>query len=116
MKEQRPKLLALTILLVCSIAGFSQQKINVNKDIDVVKVYEQTVKDGYPTLEIYQKLATAHYFRSNYEDAKKWFEKWFEMELPKDPTAKYRYRQTLKALKVSAKNNKYLAVIDHGSS
>jgi len=110
MKKQSPKLLVFVLTLFISFTGLSQKKMNVNKDIDIVKVYEQTIKEGYPTLEIYQKLANAQYFRSNYKEAKKWFEKWFEMEMPKDETSKYRYTQTLKALKVETKKNKYLAV------
>lgn len=110
MKEQHPRLIAFVLLLFISFTGLSQTKTEVNRDIDIVKVYEQTIKEGYPTLEIYQKLANTQYFRSNYKEAKKWFEKWFEMEMPKDETSKYRYRQTLKVLKVDAKKNKYLAI------
>lgn len=110
MKKQSPKLVALVLLLFISFAGFCQEKSTKNRNIDIVKVYEQTIKEGYPTLEIYQKLANAQYFRSNYKEAKKWFEMWFEMELPKDETSRYRYKQTLKVLKVDIKENKYLAV------
>ena len=99
------------LFLFASVSAVSQtKKTDVNTDVDLVKVYEQVVKEGYPTLEIYQELATAQYFRSNYAEAKKWFEKWFEMEEPKDKTVRHRYKQTLRALKVSTKNNKYLAV------
>ena len=110
MKGQSHKLLAVTLLLFVSFVGFSQQKTTSSTKIDIVKVYEQTIKEGYPTLEIYQKLANTQYFRSNYKEAKKWFEMWFEMEPPKDETPRYRYRQTLKALNVETKKNKYLAV------
>ncbi len=114
MKKQSPKPIAFILFLCISFAGFSQEEAT-SKSIDIVKVYEQTIKEGYPSLEIYKKLATEQYFRSNYNEAKKWFEKWFDMEMPKDKTSKYRYKQTLKALKVSAKNNKYLALVASGS-
>lgn len=110
MKRRAPKLCAFLFLFFLTIVAFSQQKTDVNRDIDIVKVYEQTVEEGYPTLEIYQKLANAQYFRSNYREAKKWFEKWFEMEVPKDKAVLLRYKQTLKALRVSFKDNKYLAI------
>tara|TARA_A100000171_G_C2140483_1_gene155295 strand:- start:1290 stop:1637 length:348 start_codon:yes stop_codon:yes gene_type:complete len=110
MKGQSRKLIAFILLLFVSFVGFSQQQTTTNKKIDIVTVYEQTIKEGYPTLEIYQKLATTQYFRSNYKEAKKWFEMWFEMEPPKDETSRYRYRQTLRALNVETKKNKYLAV------
>ncbi len=110
MKEQHYKIIIFMLLLFISSTGFSQEKSQVNKDIDIVKVYEQTIKEGYPTLEIYKKLANTQYFRSNYKEAKKWFEKWFEIEMPKDETSRYRYQQTLKVLKLDTKKNKYLAV------
>ncbi|WP_432411951.1 hypothetical protein [Rasiella sp. SM2506] len=111
MKEHSSKLIAFVLLLFISFTSLSQKKTDVNKDIDIVKVYEQTIKEGYPTLEIYKKLANTQYFRSNYKEAKKWFEKWFEMELPKDETSRYRYHQTLKVLKVDTKKNRYLAIV-----
>lgn len=110
MKQYRIFMLVFLSLIFISFASVAQQKTNVNTDIDIVRVYEQTVNEGYPTLEIYQKLATTQYFRSNYKEAKKWFEKWFEMEMPKDKSVLLRYKQTLKALQVSFENNKYLAV------
>ncbi|QIE59521.1 hypothetical protein G5B37_08080 [Rasiella rasia] len=104
-------IVAVCLALFCSLSVTAQtKKTDVNTDVDIVKVYEQVVKEGYPTLEIYKELAMAQYFRSNYKEAKKWFEKWFDLEMPKDAAAKHRYKQTLRALKVSAKNNKYLAV------
>jgi membrane-associated HD superfamily phosphohydrolase len=111
MKQFSTSLLVCSVIFFLSFTAVAQQKTNVNTDIDIVKVYEQTVREGYPTLEIYQKLATTQYFRSNYKEAKKWFEKWFEMEAPKDKVALVRYKQTLKALRVSFENNKYLAVV-----
>ncbi len=111
MIKQGIRLCVWLCILCVSFSCYAQQKTNVNRDIDIVKVYEQTIKEGYPTLEIYQKLANAQYFRNNYAEAKKWFEKWFDMEMPKEATPKYRYKQTLKALKISVENNKYLAVV-----
>lgn len=112
------KSLALSIflgILFVPFTSFSQEKINVNREIDIVKVYEQTIKEGYATLDIYEKLANTQYLRSNYKEAKKWFEKWFEVELPNDETAINRYKQTLKALKVSTEENKYLQVLKASS-
>jgi hypothetical protein len=88
----------------------SHKKTNVNKDVDVVKVYEQVAKDGYGTPLIYKELANAYYFKNEYLKAKKWFEMLFDVEKPLDATLKHRYKQTLKALDLEFKNNRYLAV------
>lgn len=107
--------LLLFLLLFCVSFAIQAQNntptktIDVNKDVDVVKVYEQVVKEGYGTPFIYKKLANANYFKSNYGDAKKWFEKLFSVEKPTDATLKYRYTQTLKALDLYTPENKYIS-------
>ncbi len=106
--------LALFLLLFCvsftltAQSSSPEKTIDVNKDVDVVKVYEQVVKEGYGTPFIYKKLANAHYFKSNYGAAKKWFEKLFSIEKPTDATLKHRYTQTLKALDLDTRENKYI--------
>ncbi len=88
------------VAVFVSFLSFSQtqEKIDVNKDIDVVKVYLQVVKEGYGTSFIYKELANAFYLRGNYSESKKWFEKLFAEEETADATMKYRYNQSLKAL------------------
>ncbi|RMA66329.1 hypothetical protein [Ulvibacter antarcticus] len=103
----------LAILFACFSISISAQtsakkKTDVNKDVDVVKVYEQVVVEGYGTPFIYQELANAYYFKNEYTKAKKWFEKLFNVEKPKDATLAHRYRQTLKALDLEVNNNEYL--------
>jgi tetratricopeptide (TPR) repeat protein len=88
--------------------GFAQSDTDVNKDVDRTAVYEQVVKEGYGTPKIYKALGNAHYFEGNYTDAKKWFEKLFETEALEDPMLKFRYKQTLKALKLDPAANSYL--------
>jgi hypothetical protein len=108
-------LLILIAVLCCGMitAQSSKPITDVNTDVDVVKVFEQVVKEGYGTPAVYKELATAHYFKNNYADAKKWYELLFKTELPKDETTRYRYKQTLKALKLYKKNNIYLASSDN---
>ncbi len=92
------------------MAGSALSQTDVNRDIDVAKVYVQVVKEGYGTPTIYLKLANEYYFQSNYADAKMWYEKVFEAEKPTDKTILFRYKQSLKALKLNPKENPYLAV------
>ena len=98
--------------------SFSQtntaSKTDVNKDIDVVKVYEQVVKEGYGTPDIYKKLANGYYFQGEYLQAKEWFEKLFEEVKPTEKILLFRYKQTLKALNIALDSNKYISSIDKG--
>lgn len=51
-----------------------------SNQIDVIKIYDNVVKEGYESAQIYQKLAQANFVKENYIDSKKWFEKWFEID------------------------------------
>ena len=107
----KSNLLAFLFAGICTVS-FSQSstKTDVNKDIDIVRVYEQVVAEGYGTPFIYKKLANAYYFKSEYNKALLWFEKLFEAEKTKDPEILQRYKQTLKAVK-SSKNSKAVVKI-----
>lgn len=92
-------LLAFLLCAGITTVSFSQSsKTDVNKDIDVVRVYEQVVQEGYGTPFIYENLANAYYFRNEYTQALKWFEKLFETEKNASPELTQRYKQTLKAV------------------
>ena len=106
MKIITPLLIAASLFM----AGTALAQTDVNKDIDVARVYVQVVKEGYGTPTIYLKLANEYYFHSNYADAKLWYEKVFESEQPTDKTILFRYKQSLKALKLNPEENPYLAV------
>ena len=106
MITKRNLLALLLFVSICTIS-FSQtktHKTDVNKDIDVVRVYEQVVEEGYGTPFIYKKLATAYYFKSEYDKAVSWFQKLFSEEKNTDPELAHQYNQALKA--VAAANSK----------
>jgi len=107
------RLIVFTFFLIISSSAFSQseEKIDVNKDIDLVKVYTQVVREGYGTLKIYKELATANYFRSNYSESKKWFEKYFDEVEIIEPLHLYRYNQSLKALGLYSEEKETLTVV-----
>ncbi len=102
----KQNLLVFLLFASLSTISFSQtvaKKTDVNKDIDVVRVYEQVVVEGYGTPFIYKKLATAYYFKSEYGKALTWFQKLFAEEKNTDPELAHQYNQTLKA--VAAENS-----------
>lgn len=109
-----PQLIVLLFVSV-SFSSFAQSasssKIDVNRDVDIVKVYEQVALEGYGSPRIYKELANAYYFKNEYKKAKKWFEQLFKVQKLTDPTLKHRYKQTLKALNIAVVDNEYLAVV-----
>ncbi len=77
----------------------AQEKPIVKKhEIDIVKVYERVVADGYVDAFIYKKLATEYYSRSDFANSKKYFEKLFKLQKIKDSEIELKYNNCLKAL------------------
>ncbi len=104
------KLIPLMVVVCLGMTHSMQAQTDVNRDIDVAKVYEEVVKEGYGTPTIYLKLANEHYYRNNFRSAKKWFEKVFQYEKISDKETLFRYKQTLKALDMKFEGNPYIAV------
>jgi Tfp pilus assembly protein PilF len=105
-------LVALLFLFSLSTTVTSQttaiKKTDVNKDIDLMRVYEQYVKDGYGTPAVYKKLADGYYFKNDYTTAKKWLEELLQADASTPKMYINRYIQTLRALDIDTTNNKYL--------
>jgi len=107
-------LVALLFLFSLSTIVTSQttaiEKTDVNKDIDLMRVYEQYVKDGYGTPAVYKKLADGYYFKNDYTTAKKWLEELLQADTSTPKMYINRYIQTLRALDIDTANNKYLTL------
>jgi Tfp pilus assembly protein PilF len=107
-------LVALLFLFSLSTTVTSQttaiKKTDVNKDIDLMRVYEQYVKDGYGTPAVYKKLADGYYFKNDYTTAKKWLEALLQADASTPKMYINRYIQTLRALDIDTANNKYLTL------
>ena len=95
-------ILAPTLFLTLCVSAFAQQSkvasLQKSQDIDIIKVYEKVVEDGYESIQIFEKLANSNYERGNYSEAKKWFEKWFNKDKNPVNIAYLKYSKTLKAL------------------
>ena len=98
-------LITIVVCTTCYTQNDASREIDVNTDVDVTVVYEQVVEEGYGTSFIYKELAVAYYFKNDHANAKKWFEKLFEIEGTNDATLRFRYNQTLKALDVLKLND-----------
>ena len=107
MKRIAPLMLIASLLAISTITA----QTDVNKDINFAEVYEQVVKEGYGTVDVYLKLANGYYFQNDFANAKKWYEKVFEdKEKATDKMLLFRYKQILKALKLNIDENPYLAI------
>ncbi|MEX0997997.1 MAG: hypothetical protein WDZ45_13185 [Flavobacteriaceae bacterium] len=94
-----------------STVASSQQ----DQHIDVVKVYEKVLEDGYESAQIFEKLANSNYERGNYSEAKKWFEKWFSKDKNPKTIAYLKYSKTLEALNEPEKAKHYLSLYEKKS-
>lgn len=78
-----------------------------NVKIDVLAVYEEVVRDGYASAQVYEKLAHGRFKQNKFIEANRWFEKMFRLK--KSPSALdfKRYAETLDAIKKPEKAKKY---------
>lgn len=106
-------------VIAFSIASFAQQSdvasLQQNQFIDVAKVYEKVVEDGYESVQIFQKLADTYYSRGNYTEAKKWFERWFQRDKSPEKIAYLKFSKTLDALHEKEKAKHYLLLYEKAS-
>jgi tetratricopeptide (TPR) repeat protein len=111
--------LSQIFFLVFYSSIFAQQSdvsgLQQNYNIDVVKVYEKVVEDGYESVQIFQKLANTHYNRGNYIQAKKWFEKWFQLDKSPEIIAYLKFSKTLQALNEIEKAKHYLLLYENST-
>ncbi len=67
--------------------------------IDARAIYEEVIKQGYSSPDLYAKLADSYYFTSNLEDAVGWYEKLIEVSGNSlNPEYLFRYSQSLKSV------------------
>lgn len=111
--------IAPVLFLTLSLSSFAQQSdvasLQQNQEIDIVKVYEKVVEDGYESVQIFEKLAISNYERGNYTDAKKWFEKWFSKDKNPETIAYLKFSKTLEALNELDKAKHYLLLYEKKS-
>jgi outer membrane protein OmpA-like peptidoglycan-associated protein/tetratricopeptide (TPR) repeat protein len=66
--------------------------------IDAIQTYERVANKGYQSPEMFEKLANAYYFNSDFEKAAQWYEQLCNLEPNVEPENYYRYAQSLKAV------------------
>lgn len=105
MKPQNQLILVFFLLWGMSVCPQNMTTYSTeNNDsdfIDAIKVYEKVVEDGrLEDKELLIKIASAYYFNSDYENAIKWFEKYYKIkDVTPYPIYNYWYGQSLKVQK-----------------
>ena len=105
----------ITLFSVLAIKSFGQTGVaRADKNyeryayIDAIKTYERIAEKGYKSPDLFQKLANAHYFNSDFEKAARWYGELFALTQDVEPEYYYRYAQSLKSVKDYAKSNQMM--------
>jgi len=112
----KTKHIILGSLFACSLAMGQDpktKKATTNFDnyayADAISSYENLVKKGYTSEEVYKNLGNANYQNANYKEASEWYSKLFFTESTSiEPEYYYRYAQTLKSLKQYDLSDKWM--------
>lgn len=99
-------ILFMNMLLICSImTGQSKKTTKAKTDFksyayaEAIEIYEQLIKEGYKSEEIYSNLGDSYYQKADYNAAAHWYGELFNLEnISLDSEYMYRYAQTLKSL------------------
>lgn len=96
----------ITALVILNVTfSYAQEKRAVEKFdnyayTDAIDSYENLVKKGATSEDIYKNLGNANYFNADYAKASEWYEKLFNLDSTNiDAEYLYKYAQTLKSLK-----------------
>jgi len=84
--------------------------------IDATKTYERVAEKGYKSVDMFQKLANAYYFNSNFEKAAKWYGELFDMNQEVAPEYYYRYSQSLKSIGQYPKADQMMALFNKNAN
>lgn len=96
--------LVLHTMFCCSLfaqkakIATAEKQYNTYAYVDAIQTYERLATKGYQSTEMFQKLANAYYFNSDYDKAADWYQKLFQLTPELDPEYYYRYAQSLKSV------------------
>ena len=90
----------------------ADKKFNNLEYIEAIKIYENLVKKGQGTPQIFEKLANAYYDNASYIEANKWFEKLYELSPNMTSENQYRFSNTLKAASNLVDSEKQLKLFE----
>jgi outer membrane protein OmpA-like peptidoglycan-associated protein len=93
----------------------ADKKFNNLEYIKAIKIYENVVKNGQGTPEIFEKLANVYYDNASYIQANKWFEKLYKLNPNMKSEDHFRYSNTLKATANFVESEKQLKLFEQAN-
>jgi tetratricopeptide (TPR) repeat protein len=75
----------------------------------MIETYERVAEKGYKSVDIFQKLGNAFYFKNELDKAARWYGELFAISFDLAPEYYYRYSASLKAIGENDKANEMLA-------
>lgn len=75
---------------------------------DAIKSYEKIAERGFKSVEIFQKLGNSYYFKSDFENAAKWYSQLFALGGNTSNEYHYRYAQSLKSIGNYKKSDEFM--------
>ncbi len=90
----------------------ADEKFNNFEYIKAIEIYENLVKNGQGTPEIFEKIANAYYDNASYIQANKWFEKLYVINPNMKSENHFRYSNTLKATSNFVESEQQLKIFE----
>lgn len=120
MKQKTSHLFLIIFCLAFCATAFGQREKLKEADkmfdsyafIDAQEVYLEVAEAGYESENLFKKLGDSYYFNSQMEDAKKWYEKLFEINPNQEKAYFFRYAQSLKAVESYEKADEIMLEFD----
>jgi outer membrane protein OmpA-like peptidoglycan-associated protein len=100
------RLIYITIFLISMSTCLHAQKDNVAKAnakykglsfVESIQIYENLVKDGYGSSQVFENLGNAYYYQSNYESAKSNYDSLFKKTQNVSVNTYYKYISVLRS-------------------
>ncbi|RZJ33175.1 MAG: flagellar motor protein MotB [Flavobacterium sp.] len=112
----KSKIAYIVLFGFLAFSGYAQKAGEARADkkydrfayIEATKTYERIAAKGYKSVDLFQRLANAYYFNSEFEKAAQYYGELFALSQDVDAEYYYRYAQSLKALKQYDKANQMM--------
>lgn len=121
MKIRGISLGCLSLVLLCGVSSFAQDRKEIKADtrfdkyeyINAIEVYEKAVNNGYENVNTLAKIADAYYFNGKLQQANDWYTRLFQYAVSnKEQLGSeyyYRYAQTLRSVENYTLADKYMS-------
>ncbi|MGK4567273.1 tetratricopeptide repeat protein [Flavobacterium sp. 3HN19-14] len=118
------KIIFVIALVIFSGNAFSQKgevdRANKKYDdysyIDAIAIYEKVARQGYKSVDLFERLGNAYYFNSEFRKAVLWYAELMDLHQEIEPEYYYRYAQSLKTSGAYEKADEYMKIFAEKSA